>query len=187
MKKLILGSASPRRKELLALLGYDFEVQVKDTDESYPINLPASEVAAYIAEKKALAFPEPSEKEMILTADTVVVLNNQILGKPENEASAFQMLNQLSGNTHQVYSAFCLRTKNEIHTFTDVCSVTFLPLSDEEILQYIQEYRPMDKAGSYGIQEGIGLSKISRIEGSFYTVMGLCTHLVDKELRKRIK
>lgn len=176
--KLLLASHSPRRKELLQQLGFEFEVVSITCDESYPKDLPASEVAAYIALAKAQAFRNPEPGEVLLTADTVVVLDNEILGKPRHEQEARKMLSRLSGNVHQVYTAFSLKTKSQTFTKTDVANVFFNEISDAEIDYYIKNFSPFDKAGSYGIQEWLGMAKIRKIEGSYYTIMGLPTHLI---------
>lgn len=184
--KLYLGSQSPRRKELLTSLGYDFEVVSIDCEENYPENIPASEVAAYLSELKAKAFRELENDEVLLTADTVVALGNQILGKPKDENEAKEMLKSLSGTTHQVYTAVSLKTAEKIITKTDVASVELLETTEEEIDFYVKNYSPMDKAGAYGIQEWLGMAKISKINGSFYTIMGLPTAVVY-ELLKEVK
>lgn len=156
MKKIILASNSPRRKELLAGLGYDFEVKVKKgIDESYPQNLPVTDVAEYISRKKASAYAVGSD-EILITADTVVVLGDTVLGKPKDADDAARMLHALSGNTHQVITGCCIKTAETEKHFSVVTDVTFRELTDEEIDTYISRYKPYDKAGSYGIQEWIG-------------------------------
>lgn len=183
-KKLYLGSQSPRRKELLASLGFDFETISIDCDEIYPKNLSVKDVAGFLAELKAKAFRDLEENEILLTADTVVVLENQILGKPKTEVEAKEMQRNLSGKTHQVYTGICIRTKDEILKKTDVADVEFLEISEAEIDFYIDKFRPMDKAGAYGIQEWLGMAKISKITGNFYTIMGLPTTLVYQILKE---
>jgi len=176
---LILSSKSPRRQELLSSLDIPFEVQVRSIDETWPQGLPLHEVPEYLARRKAEAFTHHLPVGgWVLTADTVVIINEQILGKPANAEQAAQMLQQLSGKTHQVVSGYCFSNGNTHFSGADTAQVHMLPLSPEEIQLYIEHYKPMDKAGSYGIQEWIGLSKVSRIEGSYYTIMGLPTHLV---------
>lgn len=175
MKKILLGSQSPRRKELLISLGYDFEVISINCDEVYPKEILAKDVAGYLSELKAKAFRALEKNEILITADTVVAIDNQILGKPKNEQEARAMLNLLSGKIHQVYTAISIKTNEKIITETDVADVELLPLSSEEIEYYIREFRPMDKAGAYGIQEWLGMAKISKINGNFYTIMGLPT------------
>ena len=175
--KYVLASNSPRRKELLAGLGLDFEVRVIDgIDESYPASLPAAEVAQYIAEKKAAAYKSSLQAdELIITADTVVVVGDDILGKPRDEADAVRMLREISGRTHQVTTGVSLLTATSQRSFSVTTDVTFKTLTDAEIQHYVSHYRPFDKAGAYGIQEWIGYVGISGLEGSFYNVMGLPT------------
>lgn len=172
---LILSSASPRRKELLQGLGIPFEVLVIDNiDESYPDSTPAAEVAEYIACKKADAYKATLKPgNTVLTADTVVVLGNHIMGKPHNEEHAKEMLHALSGKTHQVYTGCCLTSSEKQTHFTVRTDVTFKQLTDEEINYYVTNYHPLDKAGAYGIQEWIGYIGITAINGSYYNVMGL--------------
>src|SRR4051812_1013306 len=156
-KKIILASKSPRRQELLRLMDIEFRIVLKDVDESYPDNLTPEEVAVYIAEKKAKAFDEAVSDEIVLTADTIVCIDGQILGKPEDAAHAIQMLQLLSGRMHRVITGVCLLYKHQYHSFYDVSEVYFSNLPDEEIRNYVEKYQPFDKAGSYGIQERIGL------------------------------
>jgi len=184
--KIILASNSPRRKELLAGLGYPFEVRVKDgINESYPDNLPVSEVASFIAEKKADAYRQSvAENEVVITADTVVIVESEILGKPEDEADAIQMLHLLSGRTHQVTTGVCILTANQKRCFDVTTDVTFKPLTDEEILYYVHHHHPFDKAGAYGIQEWIGYVGVTSLHGSYYNVMGLPVQRIYAELKK---
>ena len=175
--KLYLGSQSPRRRELLGSLGFDFEVINIECDEIYPENLPASEL-------KAKAFRSLEKSEILLTADTVVVFENKILGKPKSSEEAKEMLKTLSGKTHQVYTAVSIKTHDKILTQTDVADVSFLDISAEEIDFYVDKFQPMDKAGSYGIQEWLGMAKINKINGNFYTIMGLPTAAVYSLLKK---
>lgn len=184
MTKLFLGSQSPRRKELLASLGYKFEVVSIDCEEIYPDDIQAKEVAGYLSELKAKAFRVLEENEILITADTIVAMDNQILGKPQNEQNAKEMLQLLSGKIHQVYTAISIKTNEKIITETDVADVELLPLSDEEIHYYVEKFQPMDKAGAYGIQEWLGMAKISKINGNFYTIMGLPTAIVYENLRR---
>ena len=181
--KILLGSNSPRRKELLKKLGFDFSVVKIDCEENYPEHLPVSEIAGYLSELKSSAFETLEEEEILLTADTIVVLNETVLGKPENEVQAREMLEKLSGNAHQVFTGITVRTLEKTITRTDVAQVEFEKISAEEIDFYIRNYQPFDKAGSYGIQEWLGMAKISRISGSFFTIMGLPTHLVYNLLK----
>lgn len=181
--KILLASNSPRRKELLQNLGYDFEVVSISCEEIFPENLPSEKVAAYLSELKSNAFRNLENNEILITADTVVVLENEILGKPKNEEEAFRMLKKLSGKTHQVFTGISVRTNSQIITKTDVANVFFDEINDGEIHYYIKNFKPLDKAGSYGIQEWLGMAKIRKIEGSFYTIMGLPTHLIHEILK----
>ena len=176
--KILLASQSPRRKELLSSLGFDFEVVKIDCEEIVPEHIKVGESAAYLSELKANAFRKLIDDEVLLTADTVVAIDEQFLGKPEDENEAKKMLSLLSGKTHQVYTAITIKTLDKTITETDVADVEFDEISDEEINFYIKNYKPFDKAGSYGIQEWLGMAKIKNIKGSFYTIMGLPTHLV---------
>jgi len=182
--KILLASQSPRRKELLSSLGFDFEVVKIDCEEILPETISVEEAAAYLSELKANAFEGQTEDEILLTADTVVAINGQILGKPKDENDARQMLRNLSGKTHQVFTGITLKKADKTVTETDVADVELDELTDDEIEYYIQKYKPFDKAGSYGIQEWLGMAKIKKITGSFYTIMGLPTHLVYKILKE---
>ncbi|MDR6459776.1 septum formation protein [Chryseobacterium vietnamense] len=182
--KLLLASQSPRRKELLSSLGFEFEVVKIDCEEIIPENIKIEEAAAYLSDLKAQAFRNLEVGEVLLTADTVVAIDNEILGKPKDEEDAFKMLQHLSGRTHQVYTGITIKTANTSITETDVADVTLDNLSDEEINYYIQNYKPFDKAGSYGVQEWLGMAKITSLTGSYYTIMGLPTHLVYKILKE---
>ncbi len=184
MKKIVLSSNSPRRKELLGELGIDFEVRViEGIDETYPKELSVEEVPQYIAREKARVYIVDKD-EVLLTADTVVVLGNEIMGKPHDEADAMRMLRQLSGKTHQVITGVCLTTNDKQVTFADVTDVNFADLTDEEIKYYVDNFRPLDKAGAYGIQEWIGLAGVTGIKGSYFNVVGLPVHRVYAELKK---
>ena len=184
--KIILASNSPRRRELLAGLGYPFEVRVMDgIDESYPASLPASEVARYIAGKKAAAYRAVIKPdELIITADTVVIVDDDILGKPKDEADAVRMLREISGRTHHVTTGVCLLTARQERCFDVTTEVTFKTLSDEEIAYYVAQYKPFDKAGAYGIQEWIGYIGVTGLNGSYYNVMGLPVQRIYQELQK---
>ena len=184
--KLILASNSPRRKELLAGLGVTFEVRVlQDIDEHYPENLPVNEVARYIAKEKADAYRRiVAADELIITADTVVIVGDEILGKPVDEADAVRMLKLLSGRTHQVTTGVCLLTAEKERCFDVTTDVTFKTLTDEEIHYYVNRYRPFDKAGAYGIQEWIGYIGVTGLNGSYYNVMGLPVQRIYQELIK---
>lgn len=175
--RVVLGSASPRRKELMERMGFDFEVRVKATDESYPASLPQEEVAEYIAVKKAMAFDfdELPDKALLVTADTVVLLDGHIFGKPADREEAVRMLYTLSGQTHRVITGVCLRSREKQERFSVVSDVTFRVLSLEEIEYYVDRLQPYDKAGAYGLQEWIGYVAVEKVEGSFFNVMGLPT------------
>lgn len=162
----------------------DFRIVLKEVDESYPDGLTPAEIAVYIAEKKALAFDEEASDEIVLTADTIVEINGQILGKPETATHAIEMLKLLSGNVHRVITGVCLVYKGQINKFYDVSEVFFRKLKDEEIINYVNKYQPLDKAGAYGIQEWIGLTGIERINGSYTNVVGLPTEKLYQQLLK---
>ena len=178
--RVILGSGSPRRRELLAMLDIDFEVRsAGDVDESYPADLPAEEVPLYLARKKSNAFLSGlRENELVITADTVVICDNNVLGKPGDSEEAFRMLKMLSGRKHAVVTGITVATREIQISDTAITEVEFAPLSDETIKEYIGRYRPLDKAGAYGIQEWIGAVAVKGINGSFYNVMGLPLHLL---------
>lgn len=181
--KILLASNSPRRKELLQNLGFNFEVVSVECDEVYPKNLEVENIATYLSELKANAFRKLENDEVLITADTIVALGREILGKPQNESEAKSMLQKLSGKTHQVYTGITIRNSVKSVSKIDVASVQFDDLTDLEIDFYIKNYKPYDKAGSYGIQEWLGMAKIRKIEGSYYTIMGLPTHLVYSILK----
>lgn len=172
--RLILASQSPRRRELLAGTGLEFQLAERfECDESYPA-MPLTDVAEYLSRKKSDAYPvELAEADVLLTADTVVIACGEILGKPHSREEAIEMLQKLSGSTHEVVTGVTLRTRRLYRSFSSVSKVRFRPLSREEIEYYVDNYHPMDKAGSYGIQEWIGYVGIEHIDGSFYNVMGL--------------
>ncbi|MBP5507376.1 MAG: septum formation protein Maf [Prevotella sp.] len=184
MKKIILASNSPRRKELLSGLGISFEVHVlKDIDESYPDDLPASEVANFISHAKAKAYKNIiGDDELVITADTVVVLDDMVLGKPATREEAVEMLKALSGKTHHVITGVCLTTTEEQRALSVTSEVTFKVLADEEIDYYVDNYRPYDKAGAYGIQEWIGYIGVTALKGSYFNVMGLPVQRIYQEL-----
>lgn len=183
MKKIILSSNSPRRKELLAGLDVDFEVRVlKGIDESYPAGLPIEEIPLYISREKAAAYTI-GDDELVLTADTVVVVDCEVLGKPTDAADAYRMLRLISGRTHQVITGVCLTTATEQRAFTVTTDVTFRVLEDTEINYYIGRYQPFDKAGAYGIQEWIGYVGVTAIRGSYFNVMGLPVQRIYDELK----
>jgi septum formation protein len=175
--KLILGSKSPRRKELLKELGFEFEIRTKEIDESFPEQLRVEEVASFIATKKAEALMSSLENnEVLICSDTVVTIDNCILGKPDSKEHAIQMLSQLSGRTHQVITGVYIASLEKNMAFSVQTNVQFHPLSGSMIKYYVDTYQPMDKAGAYGIQEWIGHVAIKRIEGSYNNVVGLPTH-----------
>lgn len=183
--KLILASNSPRRRELLAGLGYPYEVRVLDgIDETYPETLHGGEVAAYVSRTKAEAYrSQMADDEIIVTADTIVCLGDKVLGKPADEAEAMDMLRSLSGKVHQVYTGVTIVASMGVSTFVSRTDVTFATLTEEEIHHYVTHYHPMDKAGSYGIQEWIGYVGVERIEGSYFNVMGLPVQRLYTELK----
>ena len=182
--KLILASASPRRRELLAGLDVDFEVRVMaGIDESYPDELPSEQIPLYISRKKSSVYKNSmADDELVITADTVVVCDGRILGKPSNADDASLMLRMLSGKRHQVVTGVTLATVSKAHSFTVTTDVWFSELSDTEIDYYIKNYRPFDKAGAYGIQEWIGFVGVERIEGSYFNVVGLPVQRLYREL-----
>ncbi len=184
--KIILASASPRRKELLAGLDLDFEVRLlPGIDESYPDDLPTTKISEYIAREKAAAYTgEIGDSELLLTADTIVVVDDEVLGKPSDEDDARRMLHMISGRTHQVITGVCLATRDETRSFSVETDVTFKTLSDNEIDYYIKQYRPFDKAGAYGIQEWIGYVGVESIRGSYFNVMGLPVQRIYNEIKK---
>jgi septum formation protein len=182
--KIILASKSPRRQELLRQMDLDFRIVLKEVDESYPEHLSPEEVAVYIAEKKAKAYDDTLTDEAVLTADTIVCIDGLILGKPENAAHAVEMLKRLSGRVHKVVTGVCIFYKGEYNLFHDVSEVFFRTLTDEEINNYVEQYKPYDKAGAYGIQEWVGITAIKRIEGSYTNVVGLPTEKVYQQLLK---
>jgi septum formation protein len=175
-RKLILASNSPRRKELLGKLGFNFEVKTKEVLEEYPKHLQREQVAEYLANHKAEAYREELQEEIIITADTIVCLEDLILNKPASEKEACQMLRLLSGNVHEVITGVCLFGKEKKDLFHDTTLVHFKELSEAEISYYVQHYQPYDKAGAYGAQEWMGMVAIDRIEGSYFNVMGLPVH-----------
>ncbi len=173
--KILLGSQSPRRKELLKKMDMDFKTVSIKADEFYPDVLPATEVPEYLALKKSLAYKKLKNNELLITADTIVVLDGIILEKPRNKTAAKKMLKALSGQKHEVITGVCLRTKNDILTFAESSEVYFKKLKNKDIKYYVDKYKPFDKAGAYGIQEWIGLTGINKIKGSYYNIMGLPT------------
>lgn len=184
-KKIILASNSPRRQELLRGLEIEFEIKSSPVDESIPSDIPAEYVAAYLSKLKSESFPdELLENEILITSDTVVIENGHVLGKPQSDQEAFDMIKSLSGATHTVMTAVTIKDRLKRITLEDETLVTFRFLEEEEIWHYIKEYKPFDKAGAYGIQEWIGFIGVSRIEGSYFNVMGFPLHLVYEQLKK---
>lgn len=183
-KNIILASQSPRRKELLSSLGLDFTVEVKDVKETFPETMRGAAVALYIATKKAEAFDLKSDKDIVITADTIVCIDDRILGKPADYDDAFKMLKLLSGRRHEVITGVALKTVEKVRSFYEVTAVYFNELNDEQIKYYLDSFKPYDKAGSYGIQEWIGAVAVDHIEGSYTNVMGLPTAKLYKELVK---
>ena len=186
--RIVLASNSPRRRELLSGLGLEYEVRtMPGLDESYPEGLSMEEIPQYISRKKAAAYSLGAD-EVLITADTIVWLDGEVLGKPADEEEARQMLRKLSGKTHQVVTGVTLTYRNEEslshHSFASVSQVTFAQLSDAEIDYYVTHYRPLDKAGAYGIQEWIGYIGVTSIEGSYFNVMGLPVQRLYIEMKK---
>ncbi len=183
-KKIILASKSPRRKHLLEQAGFNIEIKTKEVEENYPAGLPVAEVAPYLAEKKAMACMDflTTENDLLLAADSVVILNDKIYGKPADYKDAFQILRELSGNVHEVITGVCLLSKKRKKIFSGLSRVHFQPITDAEISYYLKTCQPYDKAGAYAIQEWIGLCKISKIEGTYSNIMGLPMEEVYREL-----
>lgn len=183
-KNIILASGSPRRQELFKELGLDFSIKVKAVDEIYPSTLKASEITNYLAELKAAAFSELTENDIVITADTIVWMNDKAIEKPKDKQLAIEMLQELSGRNHTVITSICIKTFASQKVFYDETLVYFKPLSMEEINYYVENYEPFDKAGAYGIQEWIGFIGVTKIEGSYFNVMGLPVHKLYEELMK---
>lgn len=183
--KIILASGSPRRQEFFRELGLDFEIKLKPVEEIYPDSLKGVEITNYLAELKAAAFEgELSTGDILVTSDTIVWYGGRALEKPADPAQAFEMIKELSGKTHQVITSVCFKTPETLRTVHAITRVTFSEFVDEEIQFYIDNFRPFDKAGAYGIQEWIGLIGVERIEGSYFNVVGLPTHLVYQTLQE---
>lgn len=179
----ILASKSPRRQELIHDLGIDFRVEIMEVDENYPAELYREEIPVFLAELKAKPFRGIlAENDLLITADTIVWLDGEVFGKPVDREDAFRILKKLSGKEHQVISGVCLTGKEKQKSFFSISNVSFRELSDKEIYFYIDEFKPYDKAGAYGIQEWIGYIGITHIEGSFYNVMGLPVQQLYKEI-----
>lgn len=183
--RLVLASASPRRRQLLQGLDLPVEITSVDVDETPPPGMPHAEVAEFLAHKKADAWPGTLAADQVLvTADTTVLIGDELLNKPEDPADARRMLARLAGHTHRVITGVSLRTLQRTVSFADVAHVTFAPLTEAEIAYYVERHSPLDRAGAYGVQDWIGYVAVSRIEGSFYTVMGLPLHRVYAELMR---
>ncbi len=185
MKPCVLASASPRRKQLLEWAEVPFQIIVQPTDETYPPNLPAEEVAVFIAKQKLRTVqPQVSDGRTIIAADTIVVLNNEIIGKPKDREDALSILRKLSGQTHQVITGVVLSDGAKEISFSDTTEVAFYTLTEEQIIFYVDKYSPYDKAGAYAIQEWIGVIGIKSIQGDFYNVMGLPVSRVVQALQQ---
>lgn len=183
-QKIYLASKSPRRQELLKLMDLSFELLLKDVDESYPADLALEQVAEYISNKKAAAFELPVMDAILITSDTVVLIDGEILGKPIDDDDAFNMLSKLNGKAHLVITGVTLKSDGKQFSFSETTKVTFSELTDEQLWYYIKNYKPFDKAGAYGIQDWIGVLGVKSIEGSYTNVMGLPTERFHKELAK---
>lgn len=182
--KIIIGSKSPRRQQLISGLGLDFEVRTKEVEEIYPENLPAHEVAEFLSKLKSSPLLETlGENEVLLTSDTTVIINDTVLGKPKDLEEAKTMIASLSNNDHEVVTGVCLSSKEKQVSFSVSTRVFFNALSQEEINYYVEKFHPLDKAGAYGIQEWIGQIGVQKIEGSYYNVVGLPIARVWAELK----
>jgi septum formation protein len=184
MKSLILASQSPRRQQLLKDAGFIFDTVASDVDETIPKSIKAAEAPEYLAKLKAITIHELYPSNDIIAADTIVILGDKILGKPMHALEAKEMLTQLSGNSHQVITGVCIINNRNVNTFSSITTVYFKKLTEAQIDFYIENYKPFDKAGSYAIQEWIGMVGIEKIEGDYYNVMGLPIHKVVEVLSK---
>src|SRR5690606_2023136 len=183
-RRIILASKSPRRNELLKGLGLEFLTKTKDVEENFPDAMDPFAVPRYLAEKKAMAFREDlQEEDLLIAADTVVIVDGEILNKPADEGDALLMLQKLSGNVHQVITGVCMMDRQKTVVFEDQTEVHFKALEEEELLGYIKRFQPFDKAGAYGVQEWIGYVAVYKMVGSFYNVMGLPVHRIYEELK----
>jgi septum formation protein len=181
-KNIILASGSPRRQQFLKDLNLDFTIQLKEVEEVYPKELKGKEIVKYLAKLKASPFTNLENKDILITADTIVWHDGKMLGKPNSEEDAIKMLQSLSGKTHKVYSGVCLKSANKEVVFSSTTKVYFKKLSLKEIEFYVKNFKPLDKAGSYGIQEWIGLIGVNKIKGSYFNVMGFPVHKFYKEI-----
>jgi septum formation protein len=182
-RPLILASSSPRRQYLMKEAGFDFTIEKPDVDESFPVEMPVDQVAKYLALKKAEYFRPNIHNEIVVTADTVVILFDKIMNKPAERKEACEMLSLLSGRTHFVMTGVCILSKEKEESFDDTTEVTFQSLTKDEIEYYVDNYKPYDKAGSYGAQDWIGMVAIKKITGSYFNVMGLPIHKVYQHLK----
>ncbi|MDG1148082.1 MAG: Maf family nucleotide pyrophosphatase [Crocinitomicaceae bacterium] len=183
--KIVLASKSPRRQALIKELGFDFEIRTKEVEEIYPPELPPYKVPEFLAALKAVPIaPTLNHNEILLTSDTIVLAEGNILGKPKDKQEAFEMIQTLSGKSHEVITGVQLKSVDKLISFSSITTVYFSPLTTDEISFYIDKYKPMDKAGSYGIQEWIGYIGVSKIEGCYYNVMGLPIHDVYQALKE---
>lgn len=186
--QIILASRSPRRQNLMRELQIPFETMVRDCDENFPPDMDPMEVPAYLANKKSEVYTDIlTEEKLLITADTIVIQNDKIIGKPKDEGDATRLLQQLSDNIHLVVTGVCLRTTNKQRVFSSLTKVKFRQLGQDEINYYVQHFKPMDKAGAYGIQEWIGFIGVEKIEGSFFNVMGLPTQQLYTEMLNILK
>jgi septum formation protein len=185
-KNIILASGSPRRQQFFKDLDLNFTIDVKEVEEIFPDDLQAEEITTFLAVLKSSVFKNLQENDILITSDTIVWHEGKALGKPKDYNDAFAMLQSLSGKTHQVITSVCFKTKNTIDTISENTKVTFNTLTNEQISYYLDNYKPFDKAGSYGIQEWIGLIAIAKIEGSYTNVVGLPTDAVYKKLQKYV-
>ncbi len=186
MAKIILASQSPRRKQLLEQAEITFEIQVADIDETPPVDIPGADVPEYLAKQKAAVIAAKNDEAIIIASDTIVLLGDEILNKPVDEADAIAILKKLSGNVHSVISGVCIRKGADIQSFSATTEVYFRTLTEEQIRHYVTEYKPYDKAGAYAIQEWIGMVGIEKIDGDYYNVVGLPIGLVVERLKEMI-
>jgi len=182
-RQLILASSSPRRQYLMKEAGFEFAVEKPDVEEDFPAEMPVDQVARYLASKKAEFFRPQIHNEIVVTADTVVILGNKIMNKPQDRNEAIKMLTDLSGKTHLVMTGVCILSQEKEESFDDTTEVTFQTLTQKEVEYYVDNYKPFDKAGAYGAQDWIGMVAIQKIRGSYFNVMGLPIHKVYQHLK----